>query len=101
MFADHTRPKRRSQVQRRSCCAEQLPLRARRRIVSALRAWARLRLDNAFAGQCRLRWGGGSVVANGAMLQTDARSGELPLIGSLGCWRNTRFKLALPGPNGG
>jgi hypothetical protein len=48
--------------------------------------------------------GGGGVsssAARGAMSQTDARSGELPLIGSLGCWRSTRFRLALPGPNGG
>jgi hypothetical protein len=34
-------------------------------------------------------------------LHTEARSGELPLIGSLGCWRNTAFRLALPGPIGG
>jgi hypothetical protein len=35
-------------------------------------------------------------VVSKAMLQTDARSGELPLIGSLGCWRNTRFRFGLP-----
>jgi hypothetical protein len=49
--------------------------------------------------------GGGAAVGCaeviGLTLQTDARSGELPLIGSLGCWRNTAFRLAVRGPSGG
>lgn len=47
--------------------------------------------------------GGGAGCAGviRATSQRDARSGELPLIGSLGCWRSTALRLAVPGPSGG
>ena len=38
---------------------------------------------------------------SGEMSQTDARRGELPLIGSLGVWRSTRLRFALSGAEGG
>ena len=43
----------------------------------------------------------GSAALSRATSQTDARRGELPLIGSLGVWRSTRLRFALSGPYGG
>ena len=43
----------------------------------------------------------GSAALSRATSQTEARRGELPLIGSLGVWRSTRLRFALSGPYGG
>src|SRR5690349_11327305 len=43
----------------------------------------------------------GSGAVSSLTLQTEARSGELPLVGSVGVWRSTRLRFALSGPYGG